>query len=65
MIELEMTILERVGVMPIVEKMVETQLRWFGHLEIRLVDFVCSKKSRSDAGMCNSLGRAVQSSNLG
>jgi len=30
----------RVGVAPIVEKMVETRLRWFGHVERRLVDFV-------------------------
>jgi hypothetical protein len=28
---------ERVGVVPIVEKMVETQLRWFGHVERRFV----------------------------
>jgi len=33
MIELEMTILERVWVAPIVEKMVENRLRWCGHLE--------------------------------
>jgi len=26
---------ERVGVAPIVEKMVETRLRWFGHVERR------------------------------
>jgi len=35
-----MTILERVGVAPILEKMVETLLRWFGHLERRPVDSV-------------------------
>jgi len=31
---------ERVGVAPIVEKMVETRLRWFGHVERRFVDSV-------------------------
>jgi hypothetical protein len=31
---------ERVGVTPIVENMVENRLRWFRHLERRLVDFV-------------------------
>jgi len=31
---------ERVGVASIVEKMVETRLRWFGHAKRRLVDFV-------------------------
>jgi hypothetical protein len=31
---------ERVGVAPIVEKMVENRLRWFGHVERRLVDAV-------------------------
>ncbi|KAH1218893.1 hypothetical protein GmHk_13G039165 [Glycine max] len=31
---------ERVGVAPIVEKMVENRLRWFGHIERRLVDSV-------------------------
>jgi hypothetical protein len=30
----------RVGVAPIVEKSVETRLRWIGHVERRLVDFV-------------------------
>jgi len=41
-IELEMTTLdgERVGVSPIVEKMVETILRWFGHVKRRHVDDV-------------------------
>jgi hypothetical protein len=33
-----MTTLERVVVAPIVEKMVETRLRWFGHVERRPVD---------------------------
>ena len=34
------TIRERVGVAPIVEKLVENRLRWFGHLERRPVDAV-------------------------
>jgi len=33
-----MTILERVGVAPIVEKMIEARLRWFEHVERRPVD---------------------------
>ena len=37
-IELEMLTLERVGVAPIVEKMVETRLRWFAHVERRPMD---------------------------
>ena len=39
-IELEMTTLEKVGVAPIVEKMEETRLRWFRHVERRPVDAV-------------------------
>jgi len=39
-IELETTTLERVGVAPIVEKVVEIRLRWFGHVERKLVDTV-------------------------
>jgi len=35
-----MTPLERVGVAPIVEKLVENKLRWFGHVERRLIDAV-------------------------
>ena len=35
-----MTSLERVGVAPIVEKLVENRLRWFGHVERRPVDAV-------------------------
>ncbi|KAH1225912.1 Cleavage and polyadenylation specificity factor subunit 2 [Glycine max] len=34
---------ERVGVAPIVEKMVENRLRWFGHVERRPVDSVVSR----------------------
>lgn len=40
-IGLEMTTLERVGIAPIVKKMVvETGLRWFEHVERRPIDFV-------------------------
>jgi len=41
-IGLKMTPLERerVGVAPTVEKMVENRLRWFGHVERRLVNVV-------------------------
>lgn len=41
-IELKTTTLERerVGVTPIVKKMVETRLGWFGHVERRLADSV-------------------------
>jgi len=35
-----MTSLERVGVAPIVEKLVENRLRWFRHVERRLIDVV-------------------------
>jgi len=35
-----MTPLERVGVAPIVENLVENKLRWFGHVERRPVDVV-------------------------
>jgi len=35
-----MTSLERVGIAPIVEKLVENRLRWFGHVERRPVDTV-------------------------
>jgi len=34
------TIRERVGVAPIVEKLVENRLRWFGHVERKPVDVV-------------------------
>jgi len=34
------TIKERVGVAPIVEKLVENRLRWFGHVERRPIDAV-------------------------
>lgn len=37
-IGLKMKILEIVGVAHIVEKMVKNRLRWFRHVEIRLVD---------------------------
>jgi len=34
---------ERVGVAPVVEKMVENRLTCFGHVERRPVDFVVSR----------------------
>jgi len=34
------TTFEKVGVTPIVEKMVEAWLRWFAHVDRRLVDSV-------------------------
>lgn len=36
----KITALKRVGITPIVEKMMETRLRRFGHVERRCVDFV-------------------------
>lgn len=43
-VELEMTTLKRegVGVAPIVEKLVETRLRWFDHVEKILIEFIVS-----------------------
>jgi len=35
-----MTTLERIRVAPVVEKMVESRLRWFGHVERTNVDSV-------------------------
>jgi hypothetical protein len=45
MIGLQMKPLKRVGVAPIVEKMVESKLRlrWFGHVERTHVDFVVKR----------------------
>lgn len=40
---------ERVGVAPIVDKMVETRLRWFEHVERKPVDSA-SKETRLDVG---------------
>ena len=34
------TVTERVGVAPIIEKLVENRLRWFGHVERRPVEAV-------------------------
>jgi len=42
------TIRERVGVAPIVEKLVENRLRWFGHVETRLVDAVVRRVDQMD-----------------
>jgi hypothetical protein len=38
-----MTPLERVGVAPIVEKLVENKLKWFVHVERKLVEVVVRK----------------------
>jgi len=43
-----MTPLERVGVTPIVEKLIENKLRWFGHIERRLVDAVVRRVDQID-----------------
>ncbi|KAH1193222.1 Craniofacial development protein 2 [Glycine max] len=39
---------ERVGVAPIVEKMVENRLRWFGHVERRPVDSVVRREDQME-----------------
>ncbi|KAL5134644.1 hypothetical protein HKD37_03G007756 [Glycine soja] len=39
---------ERVGVAPIVEKMVENRLRWFGHVERRPVDSVVRRVDQTE-----------------
>jgi len=44
-----MTILERVGVLLIIEKKVETWLRWFGHVKRRLVNFVVRKVDQTES----------------
>jgi len=49
-VELETTTLARVGVAPIVEKMVETRLRWFGHVERRPVDSVVKRVDQMEGG---------------
>jgi len=43
-----MTIFKNVGVAPIVEKMVETRLRWFAHVERRLVDYVVKRVAQME-----------------
>jgi len=37
------------GVATIVEKMVETRLMWFGHIERKIVDFVVRKVDQLEA----------------
>jgi hypothetical protein len=49
-IELEITTLARVGVAPIVEKMVETRFGWFGHVERRPVDSVVKRVDLMEGG---------------
>ena len=39
---------ERVGVAPIVEKLVENRLRWFGHVERRPVDAVVRRLNQME-----------------
>jgi len=43
-----MTPLGRVGVAPIVEKMVENRLRWFGHVERRPIGVVVRRADQMD-----------------
>jgi hypothetical protein len=40
---------ESIGVTPIVEKMVETRLRWFRHVERRLVDYVVRRVDQMES----------------
>jgi hypothetical protein len=40
---------ESIGVTPIVEKMVETRLRWFRHVERRLVDSVVRRVDQMES----------------
>lgn len=40
--------LERVGVTPIIKNMVETRIRWFGHGERRLVDYIVRRVQQID-----------------
>jgi len=42
------SIRERVGVAPIVQKMVETRLWWFGHVERRPVDVVVRRRDQME-----------------
>jgi hypothetical protein len=44
------TIRERFGVAPIVKKMVENRLRWFEHVEKRLVDVVVQRVYQMEEG---------------
>lgn len=43
-----MKILESVGIVPIVEKMVENRLRWFGQVERRPGDFVARRVDKME-----------------
>jgi hypothetical protein len=40
---------ESIGITPIVEKMVETRLRWFRHVERRLVDYVVRRVDQMES----------------
>jgi len=44
------TIRERFGVAPIVKKMVKNRLRWFEHVEKRLVDVVVQRVYQMEEG---------------
>jgi hypothetical protein len=50
-IGLGMTSLERVGVTPIVEKLVENKLRWFVHVERRPVDAVVRRVDQMEESL--------------
>jgi hypothetical protein len=45
------TIRERVGVAPIVERMVENRLRWFGHVERRPIDVVIQRVDKMEESL--------------
>jgi len=40
---------ERVGITPIIEKMAETWLRWFGYVERRHLDFVVRRVNQIES----------------
>jgi len=40
---------ERVGITPIIEKMAETRLRWFGYVERRHLDFVVRRVNQTES----------------
>jgi hypothetical protein len=48
----------RIGVIPVVEKTVETRLRWFGHIERRPVDYVVKIADQiDDSQITRGIGR--------
>ena len=50
----------RVGVAPIVEKMVETRLRWFRYVERRSVDSVVRRVDQSQITKCRGRPRKIR-----